>query len=232
MKRKLANIVLGLLAAALFQSAGAQSVVVELFTSQGCSSCPPADALLAELAKRPNIIALAYHVDYFDDANWRDPFSLAESTQRQRGYVRRLARSGPFTPQAVISGDTSILGSNRAAMKDALAGDRDALDMAVSRSASQLVIHLRERWRESMDVYAVAYRAEATTRVKGGENARRVAKDVNIVRSFQRVGRWNGVPQRMTFALSKLPNDATHVAVLLQRPNQGAIAAAQALAVK
>ncbi len=230
--RKLANTLLGLLAAALFQCAAAQPVVVELFTSQGCSSCPPADALLAELAKRPNIIALAYHVDYFDDANWRDPFSLAESTQRQRGYARRLARSGPFTPQAVISGGTSILGSNRAAMKEALAGDRDALDMAISRSAGQLVVHLRERWRESMEVYAVAYRAEATTRVKGGENARRVAKDVNIVRAFQRVGRWNGVPQRMTFPLSKFPSDATHVAVLLQRPNQGAIASAQALALR
>ena len=232
MKIKFANSLLGLLAAALFQCATAQPVVVELFTSQGCSSCPPADALLAELAKRPNIIALAYHVDYFDDASWRDPFSLAESTQRQRGYVRRLARSGPFTPQAVISGDTSILGSNRAAMREALAGDRDALEMAVSKTAGQLVIHLRERWRESMDVYAVAYRADATTRVKGGENAHRVAKDVNIVRSVQRVGRWNGVPQRMPFALSKLPTDATHVAVLLQRSNQGAIAAAQALSLR
>lgn len=232
MKRGLAKTVLGLMAAALFQCATAQPVVVELFTSQGCSSCPPADALLAELAKRPNIIALAYHVDYFDDANWRDPFSLAESTQRQRGYVRRLARSGPFTPQAVISGDTSILGSDRAAMKEALAGDRDALDMVISKTTGQLVIQLRERWRESMDLYAVSYRAKATTRIKGGENARRTANEVNIVRSVQRVGRWNGTPQRMTFALAKFPADATHVAVLLQRTNQGAIAAAQSLALR
>ena len=232
MKAQLAKAAVGLLAAALFQCATAQPVVVELFTSQGCSSCPPADALLAELAKRPNILALAYHVDYFDDTSWKDPFSLAAATQRQRGYVRRLARSGPFTPQAIISGDTSILGSNRAAMKDALAGDRDALDMAISKTGGELLIQLRERWRESMDVYAVSYRASATTQIKGGENARRSAKDVNIVRSVQRVARWNGVPQRMNFDIAKFPGDATHVAVLLQRTNQGAIAAAASIALR
>lgn len=216
----------------LLHGAAAQSTVVELFTSQGCSSCPPADALLGELARRPDIIALAYHVDYFDDANWKDPFSIPAATQRQRGYTRRLARSGPFTPQAVISGDTSILGSNRAAMKEALAGDRDALEMKVSKNAGQLVIHLRERWQEPMDVYAVSYRAQATTKIRGGENARRVAKDVNIVRSIQRIARWNGVPQQVKTPLAKFPTDATHVAVLLQRTNQGAIAAASVVALR
>ena len=117
-------------------------------------------------------------------------------------------------------------------MKEALAGDRDALDMVISKTAGQLVIHLRERWREPMDIYAVSYRAEATTRIKGGENARRSARDVNIVRSIQRIGRWNGVPQRMTLALAKFPSEATHVAVLLQRTNQGAVAAAQSLALR
>lgn len=232
MKMEFRSTLLALTAALLVQSAAAQSTVVELFTSQGCSSCPPADSLLGELARRPDIVALAYHVDYFDDANWRDPFSIPEAAQRQRGYVRRLARSGPFTPQAVISGDTSILGSNRAAMKEALAGDRDALEMKVSKSAGQLVINLRERWREPMDVYAVSYRAEATTRIRGGENARRSARDVNIVRSLQRVGRWNGVPQQMKTPLTKFPADATHVAVLLQRTNQGAIAAASSVALR
>jgi hypothetical protein len=177
-------------------------------------------------------VALAYHVDYWDNANWKDPFSIPEAAQRQRGYVQRLARSGPFTPQAVISGDTSILGSDRAAMKEALAGDRDALDMAVSKSGSQLVIHLKERWREPMDVYAVSYRAEAMTRIGGGENARRSVKEANIVRSLQRVGRWNGAPQQMKTSLANFPADATHVAVLLQRTNHGAIAAASSLALR
>ena len=95
-------------------------VVVELFTAQGCSSCPPADALLGALARKPNIIALAYHVDYWDELGWKDPFSIPAAAQRQRGYVKRLAKSGAFTPQAVVSGDTSLIGSNRAEMKAAV----------------------------------------------------------------------------------------------------------------
>src|SRR5688500_10287761 len=114
---------------ALLLSAGvaAQPVVVELFTSQGCSSCPPADEFLGELARRPGIIALAYHVDYWDELGWKDRFSIPAASQRQRGYVKRLSRAGAFTPQIVVSGDTSLVGSNRVEVERAIEGDRDAL---------------------------------------------------------------------------------------------------------
>ena len=128
---------LGLVASAV---AMAQPVVVELFTSEGCSSCPPADALIGELAKRPGVIALAYHVDYWDDRGWQDRFSLPEATLRQRGYVRRLEKSGAFTPQIVVSGDTSLVGSNRTAVEKAVAGDRDALRMSLSKEGNSLHI--------------------------------------------------------------------------------------------
>lgn len=207
----------------------AQHVVVELFTAQGCSSCPPADALLAEIADRPGVLALAYHVDYWDDLGWKDRFAIPESVQRQRGYMKRLSRSGAFTPQAVVSGDTSFVGSNRNEMDRALAGDRDSLAVELSKSASTLKIDLTERWREPMDVYVISYLAEATTQVGAGENARRPLKEVNIVRSFRRIGQWNGLPGKMTVPLASLAADATAVAVLLQRPGQGAITGAQSL---
>lgn len=213
----------------MIPSSFAQPVVVELFTSQGCSSCPPADALLGEVAKRPNVVALAYHVDYWDDLGWKDPFSIPAAVERQRGYVRRLAKSGAFTPQAVISGDTSLVGSNRAAMERALKEDRDALAMELSRSGTHLVIKLPERWRETLDVHVVSYLDRATTKIGRGENARRSVQEFNIVRSFQRLGKWNGVPQQMKMPLASVPRDATAVAVLLQRPNQGAIAGAATL---
>ncbi|MGH8176064.1 MAG: DUF1223 domain-containing protein [Steroidobacter sp.] len=207
----------------------AQPVVVELFTSQGCSSCPPADALLGELARKPNIVALAYHVDYWDELGWKDPFAIPEAVQRQRGYVKRLSRSGAFTPQAVVSGDTSLVGSNRAAMKQAIAGDRDALAIVLSKAGKYLWIDLTERWSEPMDVNVVSYLAETTTKIGRGENARRSLKEFNIVRSFKRLGRWDGRPRKFNVPLAAFPSDATSVAVLLQRPGQGAIAGAAML---
>ena len=207
-------------------------VVVELFTSQGCSSCPPADALLGELARKPNIVALAYHVDYWDDLGWKDPFAIPAAVERQRGYVRRLSKSGAFTPHAVVSGDTSFIGSNRVSMQEAIAQPRDALAIVLTRAGETLRISLPEPWKEPMDVHVVSYLREATTRIGRGENARRSLQEFNIVRSFRRVGRWNGKPQEMQVALASLPRDATAVAVLLQRPGQGAIAGAATLALR
>lgn len=221
------------LAALLFSaSAVAQPVVVELFTSEGCSSCPPADALLGELARRPGVIALSYHVDYWDDLGWKDRFSMPEATQRQRGYVKRLSRAGAFTPQVVVSGDTSMVGSNRAEVEHAIAGDRGALAIALSKVGGNVQIQFKEEWREPMDVYLVSYLTQATNKIESGENAHRTLKHYNVVRSFKRLGVWNGKPQQMSAPIAALPKDATSVAVLLQRKNQGAIAGAAMMALR
>lgn len=204
-------------------------VVVELFTSQGCSSCPPAESLLGELANKSNVVALAYHVDYWDRLGWKDPFSIPQAAERQRGYVRKLAKSGAFTPQAVVSGDTSVVGSNRAALLEAVGEDRDALAIELSRNGRTLLIDFLEPWRGRMDVHVISYLNEATTRVGSGENARRTLRQHNIVRSIQRLGTWDGRPQQMKFSLASVPRDATSIAVLLQLPGQGAIAGAATL---
>lgn len=223
-----------LLASVLFACSAATAavapVVIELFTSQGCSSCPPADALLGELARRPNVIALAYHVDYWDELGWKDRFAIPAATQRQRGYVSKLSKSGAFTPQVVVSGDTSLVGSNRAAVMQAVAGDRDALAVKLSKTRDELIVDLPEQWREPMDVHVASYLSEATTKIGSGENANRTLRHHHIVRSFKRLGVWSGRPQQMKLPVASLPRDATHVAVILQRPRQGAIAGAAKLA--
>jgi hypothetical protein len=208
----------------------ATPVVVELFTSQGCSSCPPADEFLGELSRRPHVVALAYHVDYWDELGWKDTFSIPAATQRQRGYVRKLSKSGAFTPQVVVSGDTSLVGSNRKDINAAIAADRDALAIALARTQSAVLITFSERWNEPMDVFAVSYLKQATTQIARGENARRSLTQFNVVRSFTRVGRWDGKPQTISVPLATFPPDATSIAVLLQRPGQGAIAGAATLA--
>jgi hypothetical protein len=210
----------------------ATPVVIELFTSQGCSSCPPADALLGELARRPNVVALSWHVGYWDELGWKDRFSIPESEQRQAAYVRRMSKSGAFTPQAVIGGDTSVIGSDRAAIDRALAEPRDALAVVLSRAGSNLRIDLPERWRESLDVYVISYLAEATTQIGRGENAHRALKEFNIVRSFQRLAKWDGTPRQLTLPLASIPADATAVATVLQRPASGAIAGVGTLALR
>ncbi|HEU4485719.1 MAG TPA: DUF1223 domain-containing protein [Povalibacter sp.] len=210
-------------------STHATPVVVELFTSQGCSSCPPADALLGEIARRPQVVALAWHVDYWDRLGWKDPFSIAAATRRQRNYVQRMSRAGAFTPQAVVSGDTSLIGSDRAAMERALAEKRDAIAIRLSQTDTAVQIEFPERWHGALDVYVVSFLDEATTPVGRGENAHRTLKEFNIVRSIERLGKWNGSPQRMSVARRTVPRDATSVAVLLQRSGQGAIAGAATL---
>lgn len=229
MPRHLAHVLLCIFAFTGAWAAHARPVVVELFTSQGCSSCPPADKLLGEIARQPNIVALAYHVDYWDRLGWKDPFSLSVATERQRGYVKRLSRSQAFTPQAVVSGDTSVIGSNRDALTRAISADRDALAIKLSKNSTTLSISLPEAWREPLDVHVISYLDQATTRIGKGENARRALTEYNIVRSFKRLGSWNGKPQTMSVPLANFPREATSVAVLLQRPAQGAIAGAATL---
>src|SRR5690348_4653604 len=98
--------------------AAPRPIVVELFTSQGCSSCPPADALLNELAQRPDVVALGFHVDYWDYLGWKDPLSAPGSTQRQRDYARLLNQPTIYTPEMVIDGHLQLVGSDRTAVLD------------------------------------------------------------------------------------------------------------------
>ena len=124
--------------------AGAETrpVVLELFTSEGCSSCPPAELIVNELAQRPNVLPLSFHVDYWDDLGWRDRYSLASATERQRVYAQTLRRSSVYTPQAVIDGSRDVVGSQRAAVMDAVSGHRDGVAISVSATGGTIQIRV------------------------------------------------------------------------------------------
>src|SRR5271157_4122233 len=113
-----------LLCCAAAASAEPRPAVVELFTSEGCSSCPPAEAYVGELAQRADVLALAFHVDYWDDLGWRDRFGLPEAVQRQRAYANALRLSSVYTPQVVVDGHEDCVGSDRGSIGRALAEKR------------------------------------------------------------------------------------------------------------
>ena len=125
--------------------AGERPIVVELFTSEGCSSCPPADALLAELAGRPDVLALSFHVDYWDRLGWKDPFSSPDATRRQHGYADLLGLATVYTPQMVVDGRWQAVGSDRSEVEQALGSARRSRDevpvaLAVDHGRAQITL--------------------------------------------------------------------------------------------
>src|SRR6202051_3142788 len=137
--------IIGLAAATVLATGGyaeESPTVVELFTSQGCSSCPPADAFLTDLAhQRRDVLPLAFHVTYWDYLGWKDPYSLDAATARQREYARHLGEDGVYTPQMVVDGAKGSVGSRRAAGLRADAGAaREQVPVSVARDAGSLLI--------------------------------------------------------------------------------------------
>jgi hypothetical protein len=175
------------------QGHAAAPVVVELYTSQGCSSCPPADALLAELAGRADLIALSLHVDYWDHIGWPDPFADARNTARQRAYARHMERRTVYTPQIVVAGTYDVIGSRRGAVANAIgmAAETPAA-VAVTLSESAVRIGAGAPPPEGAAVWLAVWDAWHETQVARGENAGRRLGHAHVVRRFERLGAWDG----------------------------------------
>ena len=200
------------------------AVVVELFTSQGCSSCPPAEALLGELARRDNLIALAFHVDYWDSLGWRDRFASAESTERQARYVAALGLPTAFTPQIVVDGRRSVVGSDRRRIEAELIERAETVALRAAVDDGDLIVTLPEAALNTRyDVNVMAYLPTAVTAIGRGENTGRTLTEFNIVRQQRRAAVWDGHATQLRVPLDSFPKNATRVAVLLQRIPQGAI---------
>ncbi len=171
-------------------------VVVELYTSQGCSSCPPADAILHELAARDDVIALALHVDYWDYIGWKDEFASPAYTERQRQYARVANARTIYTPQMVIGGRDHVVGAKPMEMTDAIrAHQRNQTGFSVDlrRTGDTLRIEAQGRRAPSapLVVQLVRYDPEETVEIRRGENAGRTLSYANIVESWQVLGQWD-----------------------------------------
>lgn len=197
--------------------------VVELFTSQGCSSCPPADELFAEMAGKGDIVALAYHVDYWDYLGWRDTLAKPENTARQRDYMRTFGSRSVYTPQAVINGTTHVNGSDRAAIETALASGKESVQglpvpITAKRVGDSLVIEVGEgKTGEKAHVVLVYYNPVTPITIAEGENQGRMVSYWNAVTDMQTAGVWHGKAARFEIPMSEVTKrGAGGCAVLLQ----------------
>jgi hypothetical protein len=218
------------LAGAAAAAADPRPAVVELFTSQGCNSCPPADALLGELATRSDVLALAYHVDYWDELGWRDHFGLPQAVQRQSQYARRLGLASVYTPQMVIDGHDNVLGSDRSRAVQLLSMPRQGVPVTATVRGHELVVDvLAVPGAAPCDVFVVSFLPEANTAIGRGENSGRTLREFNIVRSIRTLGTWQATVAAWRVELNSFPADARFVAVLLQEQATGSIVGAAKL---
>jgi hypothetical protein len=230
-RRQTTPIVLtGLLLVSMTAEAASRPAIVELYTSEGCSSCPPAERLLEELAQRSDILPLAFHVDYWDGLGWRDRFSLKEATQRQQDAARQLRLSTVGTPQMIVEGRTALWGASRARVEQAVKSGRTEVAMTVTRNGPELIVRTEEQAaREIFDVYVIGYLPKAVTAIGRGENAGRTITEVNVVRYVRKIGTSAHATREWSFPLHKLPGDAERVVVLFQTSSTGAIVGARSL---
>jgi hypothetical protein len=205
--------------------------VVELFTSQGCSSCPPADAYLGELAERDDVLALSFHVDYWDYIGWKDPFASPLNTRRQRVYAQVFGKRYVYTPQMVVNGTIEMTGSDRAAALERIAAaaapDRVSLAMRDDGAGKLTVSVPRTADAEDATVWLVVYDNEHVTAIKRGENRGRTLRNRNVVRGLRPIGTWHGQALELPAMISEAsPDGGDGCAVLLQSQRSGRILAA------
>ena len=193
-------------------SAATRPIVVELFTSQGCSSCPPADALLEELATRPNILALGFHVDYWDRLGWKDPLSGEGSTERQRAYARQFHTGEVYTPQMVVNGTREAVGSDRGAVLSALGSATTDAAVTVTFAADAKSVEIGAGSGAGRIILA-NFVLKRSNPIGRGENAGHVATDVNGVKTLRTLGDWNVAATRFDI---DAPGPNEGVAVLIQ----------------
>ena len=179
----------------------AAPVVVELFTSQSCSSCPPADAILRELAQRPGVLALDLHVDYWNYLGWRDPYSSAAFTRRQRDYSSLLGDHEVYTPELVVAGHIGVVGSDRSAVEAALASASSdpQIALTLTRDGNSLIAEAPDG-HGTATLWLAGYDPAHETRIGGGENGGRRLAEANVVRSLSPVGIWSGARLRTRLA--------------------------------
>ncbi|WP_332460145.1 DUF1223 domain-containing protein [Caballeronia calidae] len=218
---------MALLASQAF-AAAPRPVVVELFTSQGCSSCPPADRFLSELSDtRTDVLPLAFHVTYWNQLGWKDPFSFDAADARQAQYVQRF-RDFAYTPEMVIDGKAEVVGSNRSAASSAIDQAKSmgvtAATVSAARGGGSVSVSIGPGSGRAR-VLLVGYDARHVTPIARGENAGHTLTESNIVRSFAPIGQWSGTA--LTLRANAVAGE--HLVVLLQAPDGAIVGAARVI---
>ena len=205
-------------------------VVVELFTSQGCYSCPPADALLGQLAKRDDVLPLSFHVTYWDRLGWPDTFGLEAATQRQGAYAEALRLHGMYTPQMVVGGRIDVVGSQRGRVLKAidLLVENQEPGPQISVEAGELRIGAGDQG--PADIWLVAFDDAHDVDIARGENAGKTLRYHHVVRELTELGHWSGEAVALPLPLDRLAADQRDgAAILVQRRSDGAILTAAQL---
>jgi hypothetical protein len=204
----------------------AHPTVVELFQSQGCSSCPPANANLMAIASRPDVLALSFGVTYWDQLGWKDTFAQDAYTARQWDYARGLRHANVFTPQVVINGRRDGVGANPSELTGLIAaGDRGTSGPSLTITRGKIVLGAGRAPAGGADIWLVRFDPRIIqVPVKRGENAGRTLPHRNVVRELVRLGRWNG--QATVLAAPPARDPALSAAVLVQQSGGGPILAA------
>jgi hypothetical protein len=204
----------------------AHPVVVELFQSQGCSSCPPANANLMAIADRPDVLALSFAVTYWDQLGWKDTFGQRAFTDRQYAYAKGLRLPNVFTPQVVVNGRSNGDGTEVRAFNALLrAGERGASGPALSAAGGTVSIGAGAPGHAAADVWLVRYDPRVVqVPIRRGENSGKTLPHRNVVRELVRLGAWSGAAERLRLPAGTDP--ALRSAILVQASGGGPILAA------
>lgn len=220
---------LGIMTVSPAFAATERPVVIELFTSQGCSSCPPADKILGALAKDPNLLPLSFHVDYWNWLGWKDPFSHADYTARQSSYNRSLHLRGNYTPQMIIDGKSDVIGSYHKKINK-------LIDEAKTNNVD-IPITLKQEYTHTLTVslpsiqgkfeqatlWLIGYDNKKSIHIGAGENRGKTITYHNVVNHLEHIGTYNGEANTLHVSYT---NASDHIAVLLQQSNTGNILSA------
>ncbi len=210
-----------------------ETVVLELFMSQGCSSCPPAVALLTELEREANVIALTWPVDYWDYAGWKDTFAQPRNSERQRAYNDHLGLRYLYTPQMFVNGASQAVGSDRAEVIEALRDPAKRLRVAVEirQEGDHIIVALSDAPASvAATVWLVRYDRDNAVEIEAGENAGRKMSIPNVVRDVTSIGTWRGEALEIALAVPDLRDgDPEACAILIQTAGTGPIIGAATL---
>ena len=207
-------------------------VVVELFTSQGCNSCPPADRLLGELAARDDVLPLSFHVTYWDRLGWPDTFGLEASTRRQGDYADWLGLRGLYTPQMVIGGRLDAVGSQRRRVLAAIELLQSHPEPGPAIALEDGELRLEAGDQGPCTLWLIGFDPAHDVRIERGENRGRTLRYHNVVREIVELGTWRGEATSLPLPRARLAPERRDAAVLVQRAADGAIIGARRIALE